>query len=353
MQTWFRLPQLVRGVVIAAAWFGYATLVLSLLTSESAGRIAMYFAIACVMGAAITVGADGAVRGRFASPTNVRTYYRALASGQLPADAELDEWRDWLLGTSAANVAAFVLGGPFVGFGLASSVVSPSAYHWLATAAFGVLCVGCVAAFCTTAVWVKRLTAQVNRRQETLKQAAGTPVTARAGRKEVAFDASMAVRVLTNAITGFTVAFLVLLIADLEPLVFGGPRIASLGWAAAWAALGAGWALRRNLASFEQYAEYNETIRTGGMPADIEPDVWRRRLNSTRVENLMRLLVAGFLVAVGVSSILTDQSVYRWVTALLFELLAMWFLFHWWAMRQRLARLAAEVDRRAIRETFG
>ena len=47
------------------------------------------------------------------------------------------------------------------------------------------------------------------------------------------------------------------------------------------------------------------------MPADIEPDVWRRRLKSTRVENLMRLLVAGFLVAVGVSSILTDQSVYR------------------------------------------
>jgi hypothetical protein len=158
---------------------------------------------------------------------------------------------------------------------------------------------------------------------------------------------------LTNAITGFTVAFLVLLIADLEPLVFGGPRIASLGWAAAWAALGAGWALRRNLASFEQYAEYNETIRTGGMPADIEPDVWRRQLKSTRVENLMKLLVAGFLVAVGVSSILTDQSVYRWVTALLFELLAMWFLFHWWAMRQRLARLGAEVDRRAIRETFG
>jgi len=98
---------------------------------------------------AITVGADGAVRGRFVSRTDVRTYYRALASGQLPADAELDEWRDWLLGTSAANVAVFVLGGPFVGFGLASSVVSPSAYHWLATAAFGVLCVGCVAAFCT------------------------------------------------------------------------------------------------------------------------------------------------------------------------------------------------------------
>ena len=222
----------------------------------------------------------------------------------------LDECRP-----GAANVAAFVLGGPFVGFGLASSVVSPSAYHWLVAAAFGVLCVGCVAAFCTTAVRVKRLTAQANRRQETLRQAAGTPVTARAGRKEVALHASMAMRVLTNAITGFTVAFLVLFIADLEPLVFGGPRIASLGWAAAWAVLigllWAEWALRRNFASFEQYAEYNETIRTGGMPADIEPDVWRRRLKSTRVENLMRLLVAGFLVAVGVSSILTDQSVYR------------------------------------------
>jgi hypothetical protein len=48
METWFRLPQLVRGAIIAASWFGYAYLVLSLLTAESAQRIAMYFGLPLV-----------------------------------------------------------------------------------------------------------------------------------------------------------------------------------------------------------------------------------------------------------------------------------------------------------------
>src|SRR4030095_53831 len=89
METWFRLPQLVRGAIIAAAWFGYAYLVLSLLTAESAERIAMYFAIACILGAAVTVGADGALRSRFGSAKQLTMYYSALRTGELPADAEL------------------------------------------------------------------------------------------------------------------------------------------------------------------------------------------------------------------------------------------------------------------------
>ena len=89
------------------------------------------------------------------------------------------------------------------------------------------------------------------------------------------------------------------------------------------------------------------------MPADIEPDVWRGRLRSSRRENLFRPFLACFLVAVGVSSILTHQSAYHWTTASLFELVAIWLLVNWWTARERLASLAAEVERHAIRQTFG
>ena len=158
----------------------------------------------------------------------------------------------------------------------------------------------------------------------------------------------------------FFCALLVFGIADLESLVHGGPRIMRLDWAAGFAALvGLAWVvlgdnrdIRRNFASFEQYAEYHQTLRTLSMPADIEPDAWRRRLRSTRRENQMRPFLACILVAVGVSSILTHQSVYHWITAFLFEFVAIWLLVNWWTARERLASLAAQVERHAVRQSW-
>jgi protein-S-isoprenylcysteine O-methyltransferase Ste14 len=65
----------------------------------------------------------------------------------------------------------------------------------------------------------------------------------------------------------------------------------------------------------------------------------------------MPLLWACFFGAVGVSSILTDQSGYHWVTAWLFELLAIGMVLGWWGKRAHIAQLAAEVERCAVRQT--
>jgi hypothetical protein len=110
--------------------------------------------------------------------------------------------------------------------------------------------------------------------------------------------------------------------------------------------------LRRDFASFEKYTEYNRTLRTGHLPAGIEPEVWRRRLRCSQRENLMRPLLACFLVAVGIASIVTDQSVYHWVTASLFQLAAMWLLVKWWEWRERLDSLTGEVERREVRQSW-
>jgi hypothetical protein len=203
----------------------------------------------------------------------------------------------------------------------------------------------------------------VKRRRDSLKTAAGTPAkaTTRAGLKESGFEASLAQRLVGGALVLFVGALLVFLVADLDALVYGGPRIVRLEWAAgcatlvvvAWMVLGKERDVRRNFASFEQYTEYNQTVRTGTMPADIEPDVWRARLRTSRRENLFRVFLAGFLVSVGSASILTDQSAYHWVSALLFQLVAIWLLVNWWTTRERLASLAVEVERHAIRQSWG
>jgi hypothetical protein len=362
METWFRLPQLVRGAIIAASWFGYAYLVLSLLTAESAQRIAMYFAIACVMGAAVMVGADGALRSRFGSAKQLTMYYGALRTGELPGSIGVDRWQRWLRGSELSTGAVVLGAGPFALFGWFSSMTSQVGYRWVPAAMFSLLGVWGLVAIVTTGARIRRLATEVKRRQESINRAAGTPADAqRAALREEAFGASLANRLMWGSLIQFVCVLVVLLIADLESLVYGGPRIMRLEWAAGLAALialafvvlGQERDLRRNFASLDQYTEYSQAVRNDDMPANIKPDVWRRRLKTNRRSNLLRVLCACFLVGVGLASLLTDQSVYRWMTASLFQLVAIWFLVKWWDTRAALASLAAQVERHAKRQPWG
>ena len=159
------------------------------------------------------------------------------------------------------------------------------------------------------------------------------------------------------------IALLVLLFADLDSVVHSYSRTAHLERAASWAALvGVVFAivmlgdprLRRGGGSAEQVAAYDRALRSGQLPPDIEPDVWRGWLRrGLRSEGNLRVLRICFLTAVGVSAILTHPTVYRWVIASLYELLAMRFIITWPAVRARYARLAAEVEQRATRQTWG
>jgi hypothetical protein len=141
METWFRLPVVVRVALVVVASFGYAFLVLSLLSPESADRIAMYVGMACVMGASVTAGVDQRTQAKYGSIEQLQPYRRALRTGELPADIELDTWRRWLRGSALWNVTAFVSAAPFVFLGLMSSVYSQSAYRWVPAAAFVLLSV--------------------------------------------------------------------------------------------------------------------------------------------------------------------------------------------------------------------
>jgi hypothetical protein len=356
MEVWFQLPWPVRVAINVAAWIGYAYVVLSLQTPESAGRIAMSVAITCMVAVALTAGMDLRTQSKYRSIDRLKVYRRALRTGEVPADTDLDEWWRWLSDSRLWNVAAVVLAGPFVLFGLMSSVYSQSPYRLVSASAFGLLGVWGFIALCIRGAQTKRLTAEVKRRQDSSDRAAGKPPTERA-----AFEMSLPGRLILGAFVWFIGAFLVWLVADLESLVFSGPRVLPIEWAVgtaalmalAWTVLGDVRDLRRNFASFEQHSEYWRTWRTEELPADVDPAVWRRRLKTYRRANLLRLLVAAFLVAVGVASILTDRSAYHWVTASLFQLVAIWFLVKWWDTNQSLKSLAAKVERRAIRQTWG
>ena len=226
METWFRLPLLARVATIVLGWFGYALLVLSLNTPESADRIAMFFGIACVMGAGVTAGVDHHVQTRFGSVEQLKAYRRALRTGDLQQGIELDEWRRWLRGSELWNGAAAVCAGPFLLFGGMSSGDSQSAYRWVAVAAFTLLLVWGFVALSRRGARIKRLTAEVKRHQDSLNRAAGRPPEkATTSLQGGGFESSLAERLLGGSVMWFICTFLVLLVADLEALVYGGPGL--------------------------------------------------------------------------------------------------------------------------------
>jgi hypothetical protein len=358
MTTWFRLPLVVRLVVIALAWLGYGVLVLDFNAMDIGSRSAKIIGTACSVGAALAVGFDVGWRPKARSMDQLSAYRRALRSSELPTPIELDEWRRWVVRSDLLNGFAPFSAGPFVFFGLASSLSSQSAYSWVPASAFTLLAIwGAVA-------WWRRHLQIVRLRAEIEQRAAAKTVEGQAAvtRVEAYFRTPRAMRALVTAAMGFTVALVALLMADLESVIFGDSRLVHLEWAAFCAApMGLASALaesveptlRNTSGSVEQLIAYDRGLRTGELPTYVEPDVWRSWLRSSRRTLGMPLLWACFFGAAGVSSILTDQSGYHWVTAFLFQLLAIWMLLGWSGKRAQITQLAGKVERYAVRQRWG
>lgn len=358
MTTWFRLPLIARAAAIGVGWLAYFGLILRLLPADSV-RMSVPVGVACVLGSVVTAVADHRIHSKFGTVECITEYRRALRTGKLPKGADVDEWARWLHGSEMANGAAALCVLPFVVLGLFTGMGSESPYRWLPVALFALTLGWGVVVVVRRGAGIKQLSAAIERRGEST-----TPPAAAAPRMlmtEGVFESSPAGRLTSGFLMWFAVAFLVMLIVDLATLVFGGPWIMPLPIAAgvaalvglAWALLGEDRDLRRNFASYDQYVEYHRTLRTSEMPAAIEPELWRRRLTSSRRENWVRAVLAAFLIVLGIAAIVTGRNGYHWVIASLCELLAIWLLINWWGARERLGRLAQAVDRQAIRQTWG
>jgi hypothetical protein len=99
---------------------------------------------------------------------------------------------------------------------------------------------------------------------------------------------------------------------------------------------------RRIYGSTEQAIAYLRALRTGRLPAAIEPGTWRRWLDASRQSvKWAPAAVCTFAVLAGLQSV--DR---QWAVMLLFALLAAWQLVVTLVLRRRIARLATAVERR-------
>ena len=173
---------------------------------------------------------------------------------------------------------------------------------------------------------------------------------------ETLFRLPMVVRAVIYAAVAFAVAYLACLAWDFDHLYddYNASRMG--GWLVVAALvcvlvtgylLGTDSRLHRDFGSMERFIAYKRSLRTGELPARIDPDVWRGWLRISRGSNRIGQLLTYLAVVFVVVPSLTRQPEYHPVFASSVGLLAVWRLVSSWRRRARIARLAAEVERRA------
>lgn len=112
---------------------------------------------------------------------------------------------------------------------------------------------------------------------------------------------------------------------------------------------------RQTFGSAERFRGYKRALRTGELPDDAEPAVWRGWLDRSRKQNRSRLALAALIAIVAAISVLS--TVIRWAltdldltnSSLLTALMALGaiaYFVHWHRQRRRIARLAAMIEQR-------
>jgi hypothetical protein len=105
--------------------------------------------------------------------------------------------------------------------------------------------------------------------------------------------------------------------------------------------------LRRDFGSAAQYVEFAGALRSGELPADIEPAVWRGWLARGRQYNVQRIGAVAPLVVFGIVPALRVPTTAHLIIAVVLAGLAVSTVVDWHIERRLIARLATAVEERA------
>jgi hypothetical protein len=100
--------------------------------------------------------------------------------------------------------------------------------------------------------------------------------------------------------------------------------------------------IRRVYGSTAQAITYSRALRTGQLPADIQPAAWQRWLDVSRQSMRWTPLAVGMYAVLAVLNGLN----HGWALSALLAVLAIWFVVYGLVLRRRILRLATAIDRR-------
>jgi hypothetical protein len=174
--------------------------------------------------------------------------------------------------------------------------------------------------------------------------------------RAIVFGLPFMVRVIVYAATGFVLAYLACVAWDFDRLYHGFSTARMGAWLAVAALIGvlvtahligADGRVHREFGSTDRFVAYHQALRTGVLPARIDPEAWRRWLHVSRGANRTTQVVAWLLVAFVVVPDLIRAPRQHLLFAVLVGLLAFWRLLSARRTRAQIATMAADVERRA------
>jgi hypothetical protein len=255
---------------------------------------------------------------------------------------------------------------PYLGFGALSADSGHTRYRvWLLL----VIALSWVWVVVTTfkrIARIKRLESAVQQHQERPRPKPAAPAVTTMPRVERQWrsnaEAPMVERLITTVVITSVLAFLPLLLADLDSVVYSDSGVAHLGWAALFAATigvvvtSTGFGdprLRATSHTIDAILQYDLAFRTGELPDQFDVDQWRNWMKSHHRSDAVTLVWAAFYLIVGCWSILSHPPGYHWVLATLLAVLAAWFVRRWHYLCRLMTRLETQVERHSIRQLFG
>ncbi|WP_179474055.1 hypothetical protein [Mycolicibacterium vinylchloridicum] len=352
MNIWIRIPSGIRALLLIAAWLTYGALLSNLNSLDDGSRTAEIIWGACLVGATVTVIGDS---------VRCPLLDTALRTGNLPDEIELADWRRRLIRSRVGAALTPWFATAYLGFGALSADSSRSPHRVLLLWVFGLGIIWVFVAVHKRTTRIRQLELAIRQRREAATPAKPTvPAEERRWRSNA--ETPMAGRITMTAVVGTAMAFVVLLVADLDSVVYSDSRAAHLGWATviatvtgiAMTALAFGDPrLRANADTIDAILQYDWAFRAAELPAQFDVDQWRNWIRRHHQSDGRLLIWATFFSIVAGWAILTHPPGYHWIVAMLLAVLAIWELRRWQYLCAMNARLKNLVERHAIGQLFG
>jgi hypothetical protein len=363
---WHRVPRPLRVLALAAAWFSYGAVLSNLNSLDDGDITAEVIWGACLFGYCISALVTSIRPALFSSADEFVTYRTALRTGNLPEEVDLPVWERRLSRSRLETVLRMWFAFPYLGFGALSADSSQTQYRVFLLCMFALSGIWVLTRVFMRTARIKQLESAVRQRQnrqrpEPVAPADKTmPSVERHWRSNA--EAPMAERLLTTAVATTALAFVPLLLADLDSIVYSDSPLSHLAWIALCAnatglvVTGTVFLdprMRATGQSIETILQYDRAFRIAELPDQFDVDQWRSWIKCDHRSNMVTLIWAGFYLIVGSWSVLSHPSGYHWVLAILLASLAIWQIRRWQCLCRLTTRLETQVERHSIRQLFG
>lgn len=346
-------------------WFSYGAL-LSNFNSPDDGRTPEIIWGACLIGASITVLVTLVRPVLFDSRNEFLDYSIALRTGILPDGIDLGVWQRRLARSRLAVMLVPWFTFPFLFFGVLSADSSQFRYRAVLLGMFTVCAIWVLVVVYKRTARIKQLESAVRQRQEEQCPAptAPAPVTMPWLEKQWRSNAAtpMAERFISMVVMTSVFAFLLVLLADLDSVVYSDSRLSHLRWAALCAlvigvvATGTAFGdprMRATSRTIDEIMRYDLAFRTTELPEHFDVDQWRSWIKTHRKSDAVTMIWACYCLVVGGWAVLSHPPGYHWVVAVLLAVLAIWQIRRWRRLCALNTRLKTVVERHAVRQLYG